>query len=123
MSQLADREAIRDKLCLYIHAIDRRRWDIMPSIFHDEAVFQFGDVEGDWRGFVEQASAIINPMISTHHQIGNILFDFKGDLYGATLSVALVEYLRPELKFDGLDGLITQMDADCARAKGILANV
>ena len=49
------------------------------------------------------------------------LFDFKGDLYGETLSVALVDYLRPEAKFDGLDALITQMDADCARARDILA--
>ena len=32
------------------------------------------------------------------------LFDFDGDLYGAHLSVALVEYLRPEMKFDGLPG-------------------
>ncbi|MBI1417800.1 MAG: bifunctional riboflavin kinase/FAD synthetase [Limimaricola sp.] len=51
------------------------------------------------------------------------LFDFKGDLYGATLSVALVEYLRPELKFDGLAPLIAQMTADCDRAREILADV
>lgn len=49
------------------------------------------------------------------------LLDFKGDLYGHHLSVALVEFLRPELKFDGLPALITQMDADCARARDILA--
>ncbi|SHG92512.1 riboflavin kinase / FMN adenylyltransferase [Cognatiyoonia sediminum] len=51
------------------------------------------------------------------------LFDFSGDLYGNTLSVALVDYLRPELKFDGLDALITQMDADCTHSREILANV
>jgi len=51
------------------------------------------------------------------------LFDFSGDLYGSTLSVALVDYLRPELKFDGLDALITQMDADCTHSREILANV
>ena len=48
-------------------------------------------------------------------------FDFKGDLYGHHLSVALVEYLRPEMKFDGLPGLLDQMAADCARARDILA--
>ena len=50
------------------------------------------------------------------------IFDFKGDLYGTTVSVALVAYLRPELKFDGLDALIIQMDADCVTAREILAN-
>lgn len=53
--------------------------------------------------------------------IETYLFDFKGDLYGETLSVALVDYLRPEAKFDTLDALIAQMDADCARARTILA--
>ncbi len=51
------------------------------------------------------------------------LFDFKGDLYGSTLSVALVDYLRPELKFEGVDTLIKQMDADCEQARKILADV
>ncbi len=51
------------------------------------------------------------------------LFDFEGDLYGAEASVALVEFLRPEEKYDDLDALITQMDADCARAREILADV
>lgn len=49
------------------------------------------------------------------------IFDFKGDLYGRHLSVALVEYLRPEMKFDGLQGLLDQMAADCLQAREILA--
>jgi len=51
------------------------------------------------------------------------LFDFSGDLYGTPLSVALVDYLRGEEKFDSLEALITQMDADCDRARKILADV
>jgi riboflavin kinase/FMN adenylyltransferase len=47
-------------------------------------------------------------------------FDFVGDLYGQRLEVELIEYLRAEAKFDGLDALIAQMDADCARARAIL---
>ncbi|WP_170607285.1 bifunctional riboflavin kinase/FAD synthetase [Ruegeria arenilitoris] len=53
--------------------------------------------------------------------IETYLFDFSGDLYGATLSVALVEYLRPEMTFDGLDNLIARMNDDCAQAQDILA--
>lgn len=55
------------------------------------------------------------PNLETH------LFDFKGDLYGEHLSVGFVDYLRPELKFDGLPALIAQMETDCARARTILA--
>lgn len=49
------------------------------------------------------------------------IFDFSGDLYGAELSVALVDYLRPEATFDSLEAFIAQMDADCAEARRLLA--
>ena len=48
------------------------------------------------------------------------LFDFEGDLYGATVSVGLAAYLRPEIKFDDLAALIAQMDADSAAARAAL---
>lgn len=49
------------------------------------------------------------------------IFDFKGDLYGETLSVALVDYLRTEDTFDSLESFIAQMHADCDRARKILS--
>ncbi|WP_308915396.1 bifunctional riboflavin kinase/FAD synthetase [Jannaschia sp. LMIT008] len=57
------------------------------------------------------------PNLETH------LFDFDGDLYGASLSVALVDFLRPEASFDGLDALVAQMDADSERARAVLAGL
>ena len=48
-------------------------------------------------------------------------FDFSGDLYGQTIEVQLIEYLRAEAKFDHLDALTAQMEADCMRARQILA--
>jgi riboflavin kinase/FMN adenylyltransferase len=48
-------------------------------------------------------------------------FDFAGDLYGQRIEVELIEYLRPEAKFDGLPALMAQMDADCARAREVLS--
>jgi riboflavin kinase / FMN adenylyltransferase len=49
------------------------------------------------------------------------LFDFDGDLYGRTIEVEFVEFLRGDRKFDGPDALKAQMDIDCARAREILA--
>jgi riboflavin kinase/FMN adenylyltransferase len=49
------------------------------------------------------------------------LFDFSGDLYGKDIAVEFVAYLRPEQRFDGVDGLIAQMDRDSAEARRVLA--
>ncbi|WP_260599740.1 bifunctional riboflavin kinase/FAD synthetase [Sphingomonas endolithica] len=48
-------------------------------------------------------------------------FDFAEDLYGQTIEVELIDFLRAEAKFDSLDALTAQMDLDCARARMILA--
>jgi len=82
-------------------------------------------LDGPHKGSYDGAASIgVRPMFGENiPNCETFIFDFKGDLYGATLSVALVDFLRPELKFDGLDGLITQMDADCATARKILADV
>ena len=49
------------------------------------------------------------------------LLDFDGDLYGSELSVALVAFQRPELKYDGPEPLVRQMQADVAEARARLA--
>ncbi|OIR07925.1 riboflavin biosynthesis protein RibF [mine drainage metagenome] len=56
-----------------------------------------------------------DPLLEVH------LFDFDGDLYGRHLRVALMEYLRPERKFAGLDALKSQISEDCAQARRCLA--
>ncbi|HWU94433.1 MAG TPA: riboflavin kinase, partial [Sphingomonas sp.] len=48
-------------------------------------------------------------------------FDFSGDLYGQAIEVQLIDYLRPEAKFDSLEALKAQIDADAARAREMLA--
>ena len=49
------------------------------------------------------------------------LFDFKGDLYGATLDVAFIAFIRDELKFESIEALVRQMDDDSAKARAALA--
>ncbi len=49
------------------------------------------------------------------------LFDYAGDLYGRRLRVALVDYLRPERKFEGLEALKAQIAQDADAARQILS--
>ncbi len=81
-------------------------------------------LDGPHQGAYDGAASIgVRPMFGENlPNCETFLFDFKGDLYGATLSIALVAYLRPELKFDGLDDLIAQMSSDCETARKILAD-
>ncbi len=47
------------------------------------------------------------PSIEVH------LLDWSGDLYGKTLKVDLLEFLRPEQKFDSIEALKQQITKDC----------
>ena len=71
--------------------------------------------------YIAAASLGVRPMFGINTpNLESFLFDFTGDLYGHHLSVALIEYLRPEMKFDGLPGLLAQMEQDCQTARAIL---
>lgn len=49
------------------------------------------------------------------------LLDWQGDLYGRWLRVALVDRLRGEQRFDGIEALRAAIAADVARARTLLA--
>jgi riboflavin kinase/FMN adenylyltransferase len=49
------------------------------------------------------------------------LLEFDGDLYGRTLSLAFVEHIRPERRFDTVEALVTQIGVDRDAAAHILA--
>jgi riboflavin kinase/FMN adenylyltransferase len=46
------------------------------------------------------------------------IFDFSGDLYGKTLRVEFIKFIRFEKKFNSLDELTNQIDLDVSHAKG-----
>ncbi len=48
------------------------------------------------------------------------LFDFADDIYGQQIVVSFVAYLRPEMKFSGLDALKAQIGADGKAALRLL---
>jgi riboflavin kinase/FMN adenylyltransferase len=80
---------------------------------------------GPHKGQYDGAASVgVRPMFGENKpNLETFIFDFSGDIYGEHLSIAFVEYLRPEAKFDGLEALVAQMDQDCARARAILAAV
>jgi riboflavin kinase/FMN adenylyltransferase len=49
------------------------------------------------------------------------LLDFSADLYGEPARVRFVARLRGEVKFDGVDALVAQIQLDCDEARAILA--
>ena len=78
-----------------------------------------GPDRGSYQGV---ASLGVRPMFGENRPNLEVhLFDYSGDLYGQHLSVALVEFLRDEAKFDGLQALIDQIRADADQARAILA--
>ncbi len=48
------------------------------------------------------------------------IFDFDKEIYDQTLKVFVRKYLRPELKFDGLETLVKQIDQDKIDSLGVL---
>ena len=50
------------------------------------------------------------------------IFDFDENLYGAYVSISLVKFIRPELKFNSEVELISQMKEDCRIIKDYLDN-
>lgn len=54
------------------------------------------------------------PLLEAH------LFDFDGDLYGRTIEVALIAFLRDELKFTDVEQLKAHMRRDAEQARALL---
>jgi riboflavin kinase/FMN adenylyltransferase len=80
-----------------------------------------GEHVGSYNGV---SSLGVRPMFGENTpNLETFIFDFSGDLYGATLSVALVEFMRPEIKFDSVENLIIQMDQDSGKAREILKSL
>jgi riboflavin kinase/FMN adenylyltransferase len=76
-------------------------------------------VDGEWRNAVANLGR--RPTFGKLQENFEVhLFDFSGDLYGKVLRVALIEFIRPEMKFAGLDQLKAQIAADGEAARKLL---
>jgi riboflavin kinase/FMN adenylyltransferase len=59
------------------------------------------------------------PTISEKERVGaeTYIYDFDGDIYGKTIKVELLKFVRPEMKFDSIDALKAQIKSDLASAR------
>ena len=48
------------------------------------------------------------------------ILDFDADIYGRTLAVEFIDFIRPDRKFNSVEDLQRQMRDDCTRARSIL---
>ena len=74
------------------------------------------ELDGAWRAAVANLGR--RPTIGKLQENFEVhVFDFAADLYGKTLRVQLVDFIRPEMKFSGLDQLKAQIAADGQAAR------
>jgi len=76
--------------------------------------------EATWDG--GSGGAVVNvgyrPTFEEHqYWVEAYVLDWTGDLYGRVLTLAFLDRLRPEMKFDGVDALRRQVAADIERGR------
>ncbi len=78
-------------------------------------------IEGETQWRPAATNIGIRPMFELQvGQIESYIFDFNQDIYGKTLRIKPIKRLRGEAKFESLEALIKQIEADCAEARKIL---
>jgi riboflavin kinase / FMN adenylyltransferase len=76
----------------------------------------------DGKRFDGVASFGRRPMFDTGVVLLEVfVFDFTGELYGKTLDVAVIAWIRPELAFPSVDDLVRRIGEDCRIARMALA--
>ena len=82
---------------------------------------------GVYAGWAHGHPAAINVGVRPTFETGRgllvepYLIGFDGDLYGQTLRIAFVERMRGERRFDSVEALVEQMQADVRQAEALLS--
>jgi riboflavin kinase/FMN adenylyltransferase len=79
--------------------------------------------DGEWRWWAAATSIGVRPTFVTGRGvlIEAFLIGFEGDLYGRELRLAFLKRLRGEKRFDSVETLVEQMEADVQEARRIAA--
>jgi len=96
--QLADRQAIVDLIYRYCRAVDRLDIPLGHSIWHADAVADYGAAiyQGPGRGVIDHICAQHRHTLHHSHQISNVIVELDGDRAGSESYVTATLRLRRE---------------------------
>lgn len=127
LTQLADKQAIRDLVYTYCRAVDRLDVPLGHSVWHEDGEADYGAsyYQGPGKGVIDLICKHHLGLTSHSHQVTNILIDLDGDhagsesyVYGTmrrehegkTLQIGVwARYLDAWEKRDGRWGLVRRM--------------
>lgn len=95
-AELADREALRHLVAAYGHGIDRRDWDLLRTLYHDDAVDDHTPYYcGSASGYIDWLPSMMANWQATRHTALSCLFALDGDRAQGEIS-AQAWHLTPD---------------------------
>jgi hypothetical protein len=77
---LADKFALQELCAKYSRAVDRRDFELLRSLYHEDSTDEHGSMfAGDGGDFVDYVSRTVTQFESTSHYITNMLFAVDGN--------------------------------------------
>lgn len=85
LTELADKQAIRDLIYTYCRAVDRIDAALGHSIWHEDGYADYGAdyYQGPGKGVIDKICSDHRNMTSHSHQVANILIELRGDRAGS----------------------------------------
>lgn len=104
---LACRAEITDRVFLYAHCVDRRRWDLLEQVFHEDATWWVSSIgtDNNWRDAMESSRVLFAAALEvTHHQVGNVLISLEGDTATSETLCTAYHRVKAEAPLGGMFG-------------------
>ena len=95
IEELCDREAIRDVIYKYCHAVDRRDPDMLRAVYWPEAIDDHSFINADVEAFIAFSMDLVAACVASQHHVGNILIHLEND------SARVETYVNSFLRIEG----------------------
>jgi hypothetical protein len=105
--ELRHRAEITDRFYLYSHCVDRRRWDLLDQVFHEDATWWVSSIGTDnhWREAMDSSRELFAVALdATHHQVGNILISLDGNAADSEALITAYHRVRADAPSGGMFG-------------------